>query len=149
MATTKRWRFGPSDVVVAMDGISGTDPSGVPVTLARGTEVRGDHFLVAKLPHLFAPAGTPESEWTSSFNEAGQLLARQESARRQEQERRAAARPKVNPSMPLSALVRCTTTIVQSRWGRCGRGEVRLRTDPIVEHLPEHFQDLIDEVRVG
>lgn len=147
MATPKRWK--PSDVVVAMDGISGTDPNGVPVTLGRGAEVRGDHVLVAKLPHLFAPAGTPESEWSSSFAEAGQMLARQESARRHEQERHAAVRPKVDPSTPLSDLVRCTTTIVQSRWGRCGRGEVRLRTDPIVVHLPEHFHGLIGEVKVG
>jgi hypothetical protein len=142
-------KFKQTDVVIAMDSISGTDPTGSPVTLARGTEVRGDHFLVTKLPHLFAPAGTPESEWLSSFAEAGRMLAREESSRRHEQERRAAAWPKVNPSTPVSDLVRCTTTIIQSRWGGCGRGEVRLRTDSIVEHLPEHFHDLIDEVKVG
>lgn len=105
-------------------------------------KVRGDHFLVKLHPECFAREG---EALPSPFAETTRFLVAEDNTKRrlreseEEHERQRNPAKFIPPNTPISQLAKCHTQIVDSRWGRCGRGEIRLKTEPIVLNLPEYF----------
>jgi len=141
----------PDRTYVCWNPVSGTDKDGAPVTLARGQRVRGDHFLVGKLgAECFIEDDGRDVSELPSAERAGLAVAGREIARREQLERRVREvdehprrqRSRINPDTPVGELRRCTTGIVDSEWGRCRVGEIRLKSDEIVQHLPGYFSEV-------
>jgi hypothetical protein len=76
------------------------------------------------------------SEWPS-WDQATELTVTEAAKQARIRAADEADRPQIDPVTPISELVRCHTTIVESEWGGCGRGELREKTDPLVVNLPE------------
>lgn len=137
MARTKS-KFRPSDILVATDGVGGTR-DGVPITLAPGTKVRGDHFLARLLPELFVPADTPKSEWP----QPPAAVETPEPVRRPRQN------PTVTGDTPLKDCVVCRAEILQSPVGALKVGAIVHRDDVRVFDALSAFSPLTSYVSLG
>jgi hypothetical protein len=98
---------------------------------------------------VFVLKGTPLHSWPSQFEQSARMLVAQEASEKrlrefeEEEARRTNPEKHIDPATPINDLARCHNSVIESPWGPCGEGEVRLKTDPIVVNLPRYFSDLL------
>jgi hypothetical protein len=137
------WRA--DEIVTAWQSFSVATPRG-DQSVGRGEELRGDHPAVKAAPAYFVPQGTPEGEWPSPFEAAGEVAQETAIEHHAELARRY---PEIDrPPLALEDAVRATMDVHLG--GRTiAAGAILSRDDKVVQLGPDYFEPVAEFLARG
>jgi len=142
-------RIDPAKTYRAWQSAS-TTIDGVPRAIRTGDKLKSDDPVVRRLGgEVFVLDSVPIAEQPTPWDESLAALSEQDKERRDAEAEAAVARPSIDPSMPIGELWMCSTQIVSSAAGPCGKGTIVFANDPRIALAPECFRPLHEALALG
>ncbi len=137
----KQLKISPTKVYRAWQSAS-TTIDGVPHAVRTGDKLKGDDPLVRRLGgEVFVEDSVSVADQPTPWDESIAALATQDAEKREAEA--AVAKPStIDAATPIGAFMMCTTQIVSSAAGPCGKGTIVLANDPRINLAPECFRPL-------